>query len=203
MRTIFILIGNEVRRFLHDKPCSLAHLPRAGRAHLHFRTRLWRQWRREWALGNSARRGERDRRARRRGDHGSIAEREGLQSHHHGKSGRERELPLTEARVRERFRAGSRSRFALIFPPDAESDTSFGLKMKFLQNPTNEIETQTVTGLVQKTIYTSAPQALLRSLQKKATQFIGPGKTGALQPLPSLTPLLTLSAATRSRFTGR
>ena len=48
--------------------------------------------------------------------------------------------------------------------------------MKFLQNPMNEIETQTVTGLVQKTIYTSAPQALFGSLQKKATQFIGPEK---------------------------
>ncbi len=84
----------------------------------------------------------------------------------------EKEVPLTEARVREKMRAGS-LRFALIFPPDTQSDESFGLKLKFLHNPRNEIETQTVTGLVQKTIYTSAPQALLLSLQKKGANFIG------------------------------
>ncbi|MGI8432966.1 MAG: ABC transporter permease, partial [Chthoniobacterales bacterium] len=66
--------------------------------------------------------------------------------------------------------------FALIFPPDAQSDERVGLKIKFLQNPVNEIETQMVGGLLQKTIYTSAPQALLGSLQKRATSFIGPEK---------------------------
>jgi ABC-type Na+ efflux pump permease subunit len=85
------------------------------------------------------------------------------------------EMPLTEARVREQMHAGS-LRFALIFPPDTQSDESFGLKLKFLKNPRNEIETQTVTGLVQKTIYTSAPQALLVSLQKKGVKFIGQEK---------------------------
>ncbi len=84
----------------------------------------------------------------------------------------EKEVPLTEARVREKMQAGS-LRFALIFPPDTQSDENFGLKLKFLHNPRNEIETQTVTGLVQKTIYTSAPQALLLSLQKKGAKFIG------------------------------
>ncbi len=84
----------------------------------------------------------------------------------------DKEVPLTEARVREQMHAGS-LRFALIFPPDTQSDESFGLKLKFLKNPRNEIETQTVTGLVQKTIYTSAPQALLVSLQKKGINFIG------------------------------
>ena len=84
----------------------------------------------------------------------------------------DKEVPLTEARVREKMHAGS-LRFALIFPPDTQSDESFGLKLKFLHNPRNEIETQTVTGLVQKTIYTSAPQALMLSLQKKGANFIG------------------------------
>ena len=87
----------------------------------------------------------------------------------------EKEVPLTEARVREQMHAGS-LRFALIFPPDTQGDESFGLKLKFLKNPRNEIETQTVTGLVQKTIYTSAPQALLVSLQKKGVKFIGQEK---------------------------
>ncbi len=82
------------------------------------------------------------------------------------------EAPLTERKVREMMAAGS-LRFALIFPADAESDTSVGLKLKFLNNPRNEIETQTVNGLVQKAIYTAAPQALLASLQRLGTNFIG------------------------------
>jgi len=83
------------------------------------------------------------------------------------------ERPLTETHVRELLRSGQ-IRFALIFPFDAQSeDQPFGLKLKFLHNPRNEIETQTVTGLVQKTIYSSAPQALLAGLQKVGVQTIG------------------------------
>jgi ABC-2 type transport system permease protein len=82
------------------------------------------------------------------------------------------EQPLTEAEVREMMRAGT-LRFALIFPTDTQSDQLFGLKMKFLNNPRNEIETQTVTGLLQKTIYSSAPQALLTGLQKRGADYIG------------------------------
>lgn len=83
--------------------------------------------------------------------------------------------PITEAEVRERMRAGS-LRFALIFPPDTESDASFGLKVKFLNNPRNEIETQMARGLIEKAIFTSAPQAFLASLQKRASRFVGQAK---------------------------
>lgn len=83
-----------------------------------------------------------------------------------------REQPLSEAQVREMMRTGT-VRFALIFPPGTQSDALFGLKLKFLNNPRNEIETQTVTGLVQKTIYSSAPQSLLASLQKYGANSIG------------------------------
>ena len=87
---------------------------------------------------------------------------------------------LTEAQVRERMRAGT-FRFALIFPADTQNNALFGLKLKFLNNPRNEIETQTVTGLLQKTIYSSAPQALLSSLQKQGTSFIGAENFDAFQ----------------------
>ena len=80
--------------------------------------------------------------------------------------------PLDEAQVRGRLRAGS-LRFALIFPSDTESDDRFGVRLKLLENPRNEIETQTVHGLLEKTIFTSAPQALLASLQKRASKSIG------------------------------
>lgn len=80
--------------------------------------------------------------------------------------------PLTEDVVRAGFKS-DRFRFALVFPADATNDTRFGLRMKFLTNPRNDIETQTVTGLLQKTIYTAAPQLLMQSLRKQANEFIG------------------------------
>ena len=53
------------------------------------------------------------------------------------------------------MRAGD-IRFALIFPADATSDSEVALKMKFLRNARNEIETETVNGLLQKTIFTAS-----------------------------------------------
>ncbi len=81
-------------------------------------------------------------------------------------------VPLTEARVRELIDDNT-LRFALVFPPDTISDDAFGLRLKFLNNPRNEIETQTVTGLLQKVIFTRAPQALMAGLRKRAEQAIG------------------------------
>ncbi len=84
--------------------------------------------------------------------------------------------PLTEDVVRAGFKS-DRFRFALVFPADATADARFGLRMKFLTNPRNDIETQTVTGLLQKTVYTAAPQLLMQSLRKQATEFIGASNT--------------------------
>lgn len=80
--------------------------------------------------------------------------------------------PLTEAAVREGIQA-NRYRFALVFPADAVSDERFGLRLKLLYNPRNDIETQTVTGLLQKTIFTAAPSILLQSLRKQAAGYLG------------------------------
>lgn len=86
------------------------------------------------------------------------------------------ETVLTEDRVRVLFRE-NKLRYALVFPADAQSDSSFGLKVRFLNNPRNDIETQMVTGLLQKTIFTAAPAALLDSLRKRAVSFAGPART--------------------------
>ena len=82
------------------------------------------------------------------------------------------DTPLTEERARELFRE-NKLRFAVVFPPDAQSDGEFGLKLKFLNNPRNEIETQTVTGILQKTIFTAAPSAMFDVLRKRAVKSIG------------------------------
>ncbi|MBI2513352.1 MAG: ABC transporter permease [Opitutae bacterium] len=84
--------------------------------------------------------------------------------------------PLTEEAVRAGFKS-DRFRFALVFPTDVTSDARVGLRLKFLTNPRNDIETQTVTGLLQKTIYTAAPQLLMQSLRKQANEFIGAHNT--------------------------
>jgi len=83
-----------------------------------------------------------------------------------------RAQPLTEEVVRAGFKS-DRFRFALLFPENATADARFGLRMKFLTNPRNEIETQTVTGLLQKTVYTAAPQLLVQSLRKQAVEALG------------------------------
>jgi ABC-2 type transport system permease protein len=84
--------------------------------------------------------------------------------------------PLTEAVVREGFRQ-SRYRFALVFPADATDSAAFGVRIRFLYNPRNDIETQMVTGLLQKNIYTNAPALLMNSLKKQSEQFIGTAET--------------------------
>jgi ABC-2 type transport system permease protein len=80
--------------------------------------------------------------------------------------------PLTEADVR----AGLHDnwyRYALILPADLLPDNAFGVRMRFLFNPRNEIESQMVNGLLQKTVFSNVPQLLGQSLQKNARRFLG------------------------------
>jgi ABC-2 type transport system permease protein len=80
--------------------------------------------------------------------------------------------PLTEADVR----AGLNDnwyRYALILPANLLPDDGFGVRMKFLFNPRNEIESQMVNGLLQKTVFSNVPQLLGQSLQKNARRFLG------------------------------
>jgi ABC-2 type transport system permease protein len=82
--------------------------------------------------------------------------------------------PLTEADARTLMQATDASyRFALILPADLTSPTNLGLRLKILSNPRNEIETQTVNGLLQKTIFTSVPQLIGESIQNSARNFLG------------------------------
>lgn len=82
------------------------------------------------------------------------------------------ETPLTEEDVLQAI-DDNQLRFALIFPADTVSADRFGLRLRFLNNPRNEIETQTVTGLLQKVIFTKAPEALMNGLRQQAIEAIG------------------------------
>jgi ABC-2 type transport system permease protein len=82
--------------------------------------------------------------------------------------------PLTEADLRPLMQApGAEFHFALVIPADVISATALGVHLKILSNPRNDIETQTVNGILQKTIFTQVPQLLGQSLQASARQAIG------------------------------
>lgn len=88
------------------------------------------------------------------------------------------EEPITSDLARELIR-DNKLRFGLVFPPDTMSEENFGLRLVFLNNPRNDIETQTVNGLLQKVIFTSAPQALMQSLQDQTIDYIGADATNS------------------------
>lgn len=80
--------------------------------------------------------------------------------------------PLTEADLAPLIR-DNRFRFALVIPADLIATDTFGLRLKILSNPRNDIETQTVNGLLQKAIFSNVPELLGQSLQARAREFIG------------------------------
>jgi ABC-2 type transport system permease protein len=67
-------------------------------------------------------------------------------------------------------------RFAVVIPADLISGESLGLRLKIYTNPRNEIETQTVTGVLQRAIFTNVPTLLGESLQARARSAIGADK---------------------------
>ncbi len=80
--------------------------------------------------------------------------------------------PLTEADLRPLIHDGE-FRFALVIPADVVRTDRIGLHLKIFSDPRNEIESQTVNGLLQKTIFSSVPQLLGQSLQARAKDFLG------------------------------
>ncbi len=85
--------------------------------------------------------------------------------------------PLAEADLKPAMQApGAPYRFALVLPADLVGAGSLGLKLRIFSNPRNEIETQTVNGMLQKTIFTNVPQLLGESLQANARRFLGDEK---------------------------
>jgi ABC-2 type transport system permease protein len=80
--------------------------------------------------------------------------------------------PLTESDARRGMNDDD-YRFALILPPDLLPASGFGIRLRFLTNPRNEIETQTVNGMVQKTIFSHVPELLGESMRGALSRHIG------------------------------
>lgn len=87
--------------------------------------------------------------------------------------------PLTAAAARALIEQ-NRARFALIIPADFQRPDALGLRFLFLTNPRNEIETQIVNGLLQRTLFTAAPEALFGSLRQRAVAALGEDRTAQL-----------------------
>jgi ABC-2 type transport system permease protein len=82
--------------------------------------------------------------------------------------------PLVEEDLRPILQgAGAWIRFALVIPADLVSENSFGLHLKVLANPRNDIETKTVDGILQKTVFMAVPELLGQSLQTQSKRFLG------------------------------
>ena len=86
--------------------------------------------------------------------------------------------PLTEDDLRPLIRERKFS-YALVIPADMISDARLGLHLKILSDPRNDIESQMVNGLLQRTIFTSVPQLLGQSLQARAKKFLGEAENDA------------------------
>jgi len=80
--------------------------------------------------------------------------------------------PLTEEDLKPMIEDG-RFRFAVVIPADVVSTKTIGLHLKILSDPRNDIEAQTVNGLLQKTIFSNVPQLLGQSLQARAKDILG------------------------------
>lgn len=80
--------------------------------------------------------------------------------------------PLTEEDLRPAMREGQ-FRFAVVIPADVVRADGIGLHLKILSDPRNDIEAQTVNGLLQKAIFSNVPELLGQSLQANAKRFLG------------------------------
>jgi ABC-2 type transport system permease protein len=80
--------------------------------------------------------------------------------------------PLAEGDLRRLMRADN-FRFALVIPKDVVQGDTIGIHFKTYSNPRNDIEVQTVTGLLQKTLFSNVPELLGQSLQARARAALG------------------------------
>ncbi len=87
-------------------------------------------------------------------------------------NGDKTERPLAEEDLRPLMRA-DRFRFALVIPRDLVRTDDIGIHLKIYSNPRNEIESETVNGLLQKNIFSNVPELLGQSLQARAKAYLG------------------------------
>jgi ABC-2 type transport system permease protein len=83
--------------------------------------------------------------------------------------------PLAEQDLRPLMRA-DQFRFALVIPEDLVRTDDIGVHLKIYSNPRNEIESETVRGLLQRALFSNVPELLGQSFQARAKAFLGEGR---------------------------
>lgn len=69
------------------------------------------------------------------------------------------DTPFTPESIRQGI-VDRRYNFAIVVPEDYLAEEGVGVRLEFISNPRNEIETQMVNGLVQKAVFMKLPQLL-------------------------------------------
>jgi ABC-type Na+ efflux pump permease subunit len=88
--------------------------------------------------------------------------------------------------IKEYVRNG-KATAAVVLPPDAYTDTSTALIVKFYYDPKNEIEMQIVQGLVQQAIFSQIPSIIEQSGLRQAERYLGSGFGGKFERSIALT----------------
>ena len=83
-----------------------------------------------------------------------------------------KEQPLREEDLTTLMRDNA-FRFAVVIPADLFSEQKLGLHLKVYTNPRNEIETQLVNGILQKTIFSHVPQLLGQAVLARGRGYVG------------------------------
>jgi len=74
--------------------------------------------------------------------------------------------------IQEYVRSGQAAA-ALVLPPDTYADTSVGLYVKFYYDPKNDMEMQTVRGLIQQVVFSQFPSVMAQSALRQAERYLG------------------------------
>jgi ABC-2 type transport system permease protein len=80
--------------------------------------------------------------------------------------------PLREGDLRPMMHA-DQFRFALVIPSDLIRKDGIGIHLKVYSNPRNAVEAATVSGILQRTLFSRVPQLLGQSLQARARSAVG------------------------------
>ena len=112
----------------------------------------------------------------------TLQKEEGLEIITQARSGTDEEgNAVYEPFTRESLRNGiveHRYNFALIIPKNLVKKEGIGLRLEFLSNPRNEIETQVVNGLLQKAVFSSIPKLLGPEADRLQQEYMGDEKYG-------------------------
>jgi ABC-2 type transport system permease protein len=83
-----------------------------------------------------------------------------------------KQIPFDTVSIQEYVKNG-KAAAAIVLPTDTYADTSISLFVKFYYDPKNDMEMQTVRGLIQQVVFSQLPSVLTQSGLKQAENRLG------------------------------